>query len=267
MAASATAPLLGAHVPRRDPLVAAATVGAEVIQVNLSAPRNWAPPIESGDEDALAAAELPIYVHAPYVVNPASADPVVRQRSRDALIAEAAAAARIGAVGLVVHGGQTGPEGDPAEGIDRWVATLDGVELPCRLLIENTAGGGGAVARDVRHWSRLVAALRAAGHDVGVVVDTCHAHAAGLDLPELVDDLHRHVGDIDLVHANDSRDAAGSGRDRHAHLGAGHLPPELLTTMVADAACPAVVETPGPLAAQADDVAWLRHRLAERRLA
>lgn len=253
---------IGSHVGRADPLSGAAERGAEVIQVNLSAPRNWAAPVVRGDEDTLAAADIPIYVHAPYLVNPASADPAVRSRSRECIVAEAAAAARIGACGLVVHGGQAGVGSDAAEGIARWAEVLDGLNLPCRLLVENSAGGSSAVARDVRHWARLVGELRAAGHDVGVVLDTCHAHAAGLYLDDVVADLFAAVGSIDLVHANDSRDEPGSGRDRHEHLGDGHVPPHLLVAMVADAGAPVVVETPGPASAQAADIVWLRRKLA-----
>jgi len=263
------APPIGAHVPRRDPLGEAARRGADVIQVNLSAPRNWAAPIAHGDEDDLARSPLPIFVHAPYLVNPASADPDVRARSRACLEAEATAAARIGARGLVVHGGQTGPDADPDDavhlGIERWVATLSGAHLECRLLIENTAGGTGAVARTPEDLGQLVHALRQAGHDVGVVLDTCHAHAAGLDLTTVAERLVVAAGGIDLVHANDSHDPAGSGRDHHQHLGAGLADPDGLAVAARSTGAPVVVETPGGADAHAADIAWLRRRTGDGR--
>jgi deoxyribonuclease-4 len=253
-------PPIGSHVPRRDPLGEAATRGAEVIQVNLSAPRNWAPPAIHGDEDDLAASGMPIFVHAPYLVNPASADPEVRARSRRCLELEAAAAARIGARGLVVHAGQAGAGATPDDAIDRWVETMRGAQLPCRLLLENTAGGDGAPGRTPRDLARLVDALRALGLDVGVVLDTCHAHAAGLDLRTAVGELAGLVGGIDLVHANDSHDPAGSGRDHHQHLGMGQIDPDDLAAATQAAGAPVVVETPGGAAAQAVDLEWLRQR-------
>lgn len=256
---------IGSHVPRQDPLQGAADRGAEVIQVNLSAPRNWAPPVTHGDEETLANGALPIFVHAPYVVNPASSDPAVRRRSRACLEAESDAAARIGAVGLVVHGGHVGPGASLDEGIERWAHSLAGADLRCRILIENTAGGTSAVARTPVGTGQLIEALRQHGHDVGVVLDTCHAHAAGIDLHRVVDDLRSICGGIDLVHANDSRDPAGSGRDRHQHLGAGMVPPEDLIGIVDAAGAPVVVETPGGAQEQSADIRWLRRHLKQIR--
>lgn len=258
----ANVPPIGAHVPRRDPLGAARQRGAEVIQLNLSAPRNWTPPAMHGDEDRLATSGLPVFVHAPYLVNPASADAGVRARSRSCLVTEATAAARVGACGLVVHGGQGGAGTTTDEGIARWVATLRNTPLACRLLIENTAGGAGAVARTPADVGRLVGALRAEGLDVGVVLDTCHAHAAGLDLRTVVEELVDAVGRIDLVHANDSHDPPGSGRDHHQHLGHGRADPEALAVAAFAPGAPVVVETPGGADEQAADIAWLRRHAA-----
>jgi deoxyribonuclease-4 len=63
------------------------------------------------------------------------------------------------------------------------------------------------------------------------------------------------------VHCNDSRDAFGSGADRHANLGAGQIDPELLLAVVAAAGAPVVCETPGGLEGQREDIAWLREHL------
>ena len=75
-----------------------------------------------------------------------------------------------------------------------------------------------------------------------------------------MDRLIEATGRIDLVHCNDSRDPLGSGRDRHANLGAGEIPPELLAGVVEAAQAPVIVETPGGAAEQAADIAWLRQR-------
>ena len=265
MAQSPIGPAIGSHVPRRDPLGEARRRGAEVIQLNLSAPRNWSPPATHGDEDDLAASDLPIYVHAPDLVNPASADPEVRDRSRACLEAESAAATRIGARGLVVHGGQAGPDASIEVAIDRWVTTMRNATLPCRLLIENTAGGANAPGRAPGDLGRLVHALRQEGLDVGVALDTCHAHAAGLDLTTVVAGLTTAAGGIDLVHANDSHDPAGSGRDHHQHLGEGELDSGQLAAAALAPGAPVVVETPGGAEAQAADITWLRRRAARLR--
>lgn len=77
----------------------------------------------------------------------------------------------------------------------------------------------------------------------------------------LVDRLTDAAGGIDLVHANDSRVAFGSGREGHANLGHGLVDPGWLCEVVAGAAAPVVVETPGGIEAQRADLAWLRTRL------
>ena len=68
------------------------------------------------------------------------------------------------------------------------------------------------------------------------------------------------TGRIDLMHCNDSRDPHDSRRDRHANLGAGEIPEELLIGVVREAGAPVIVETPGEAVDQAADLAWLRSR-------
>src|SRR3972149_4198589 len=80
---------------------------------------------------------------------------------------------------------------------------------------------------------------------VGVVIDTCHAWASGEDMATLVDRIRAATGRIDLVHGNDSRDPHGSSRDRHANLGDGEIPPDVLAAVLRQAGAPIVVETPG----------------------
>lgn len=253
--------LLGSHVDRKDVLAGASVRGAEVVQVFLSAPRSWAPPGVRGDEDVLRESGVPIFVHAPYLANPASANPEVREKTRTCLQQQMLAASRVGALGVVVHGGHPTGNGTVEDGIKGWLEVLQDLEMPTRILIENTAGGSAAVARRFDAFSRLLDRLRGAGHDVGVVLDTCHAHAGGEDLHGVCERLISFAGAIDLVHVNDSKDGFDTGRDRHEALGRGMCDPEAIVEAVRNAGCPAVVETPGGAAEQAADVAWLREKL------
>lgn len=254
--------LLGAHVDRAKVLAAAEATGSDVVQIFLSAPLSWAAPRESDDERVLRDSGLVIFVHAPYLLNPASINPEVRNKTRRALIAQGEAAARIGAAGLVVHGGHPTGEGDVRDGIAGWVDVLHDLHLPVRLLIENTAGGKAAVARSFDAFAALYGALHEAGHDIGVCLDTCHAHAGGEELVHACERLRSFAGTIDLVHANDSRDPFNSGRDRHANLGAGACGLEAVAHVVAEAGCPAVVETPGGTSMMRDDIMALRTQVA-----
>ena len=114
------------------------------------------------------------------------------------------------------------------------------------MLIENTAGGTNAVARQVDALARLWDVVTNAKTDVevGFCFDTCHAHAAGEELSDVVERVLAIVGKIDLLHANDSRDAAGTGADRHANLGTGQMDPDALWAMIRAAGPPVIVETP-----------------------
>ena len=139
------------------------------------------------------------------------------------------------------------------------------------MLIENTAGGNGAMARSLDAIARLwdaVSDAAAGGGEVGFCLDTCHANSAGIDLADAVDRVKAITGRIDLVHCNNSRDEFGSGADRHANFDVGHhRPARCCSAWSARRARPPSARRPraGGLAA---DVSWLRdQQLTRGRLA
>jgi deoxyribonuclease-4 len=143
---------------------------------------------------------------------------------------------------------------------------LDAVPEAPRLLIEPTAGGGGALASDPESLAAYLEVLER-DERLGVCLDTCHAHAAGADLstPEgftsTLRAYARAAGPkrVGLVHVNDSRDPMGSKRDRHESLGAGTIglaPFRALFAHPATRDVPMIVETLDT--AQAADIARLK---------
>lgn len=250
---------IGAHVGREDPLVEAGKRSADLVQFFLGDPQGWGAPELPADADALRASRVPLYVHAPYVINVATTNNRIRIPSRKLLSQHAEAAATIGARALIVHGGHVNVGDDPARGFDNWRKTFDRAEFPLPVLIENTAGGERAMARRLDAIARLWDALE--GHEVGFCLDTCHFHAGGEELAGLVDRVRAITGRIDLVHANDSKDALGSGRDRHENFGAGQIDPGELVEVIRAAGAPVVCETPGGVEGQAADIEFLRARL------
>jgi len=240
--------LIGAHVDSTDPLAHAAAIGAEAVQFFLGDPQGWKAPPPHPHADAIKATTLGVYIHAPYLVNVASTNNKIRIPSRKILAQQATAAAAIGAKGLIVHGGHVTAKDDPAEGIENWRKTFEraaqqgdgGFELP--ILIENTAGGENAMARTFDRLGRLWDAVGDFGP--GFVLDTCHAWTAGEDLVGIVERVRGLTGRIDLVHANSSRDEAGSGADRHANYDSGTIDPELIVAVCREAGCDVIVETP-----------------------
>ncbi len=251
---------IGSHVGPAAPLQAAAERGADLVQIFLSNPQSYKAPNPRVDAAELRASSVSIYVHAPYIMNPASPNNRIRVPSRKTLAGTMEAAEAIGAAGVIVHGGHVGDDEEAAVGFERWRKVFTGAgpwSVP--VLIENTAGGGNAVVRELANYGPLWEAI--GEFNVGVCLDTCHAWAAGEDLAEAVAKVRSHTGSIGLVHCNDSRDPHDSRRDRHTNLGHGMIPEDLLVGFVREAAAPVVVETPDDDGGQAADIAWLRERL------
>jgi len=256
---------IGAHLHDGDPLTQATAIGADAVQFFLGDPQDWKAPAFPGGREPeqvrseFAAAGVAAYVHSPYVINVASPNNRIRIPSRKLLEQQLNAAASIGAAGLIVHGGHVTAGTDPAEGYESWRKAVERIERPLPMLIENTAGGDGAMARSIDNLARLWDAIAGVGDgEIGFCLDTCHAFAAGHDLADVVDRVKAITGRIDLVHCNNSRDEFGSGRDRHAGLESGTIDPALIVSVVRAAGAPVICETPGADA----DVRWLRSQLA-----
>lgn len=240
-----------------DPLAAATAEGAQVVQIFLGNPQSWKPPTPRADAAVLKAAALPIYVHAPYLINVASANNRVRIPSRKALQQTCDAAAAIGAAAVIVHGGHVADDNDVEEGFGRWRKALDQLHTDVPVYLENTAGGNHAMARRFETIARLWDVIGDTG--VGFCLDTCHTWAAGEELIDAVDRIKAITGRIDLVHCNDSKDQPGSGRDRHANLGSGQIEVELLVAAVKAAGAPVICETAEE--GRKDDIAFLREKI------
>jgi deoxyribonuclease-4 len=269
---------VGSHVPTSGGLVKslayAREIGARAVQVFVSNPRGWAPSMGDPAQDekfaALSADEgIPVYVHAPYLVNFGSPTDATLRRSIDAVTHAMRRGMAIGAKGVVVHAGSA------VAGAHRDIAMkqLRTHLLPLleeadpdgpQLLVEPTAGGGEALCATVEQLEPWFAELDA--HEMlGVCLDTCHLFAAGHDLAapggakKTLDLLVRTVGRgrLRLVHANDSKDPLGSGRDRHAPIGDGQIGKDMFAELFrhpATRGVPVVVETPGDAASHRRDI-------------
>jgi deoxyribonuclease IV len=272
---------IGAHIRRGgsdvDVAIAAAReVGADTVQVFLSSPRTWAGPRVTPERvEAFATGWAPsglgpLVVHAPYLVNIASPNPIFLEKSRSLIDETLRACDAYGVSTLVVHSGAGGP-GEPSEALARAAETLrEATESPVatRIAVELMAGTSGAVASTVAEAARLFSEIGAAGA-VDLCLDTCHAFAAGyaLDRPEgvadLFDELGRHglLERLTVVHANDSKFGRGERRDRHENIGDGHIGAEGFRAMLERpelAELTLVLETPGEPERRARDIALLR---------
>jgi deoxyribonuclease-4 len=256
----------------------AESIGAEALQLFVSNPRGWAVPAANPDADAAlgqscADRDVQVFVHAPYLVNFGSPTDATREKSVTAVAHSLARGRRIGARGVVVHAGSAVDPGQRDVGLkllrEHLLPLLDLLrDDDPDVLVEPTAGGGEPLAATVQDLGPWLDALD--WHPrVGVCLDTCHAYAAGHDLAVpggmrmTLNALVRTVGRgrLKLVHANDSRDPLGSGRDRHTNLGSGQLGTEPFAELFrhpATRGVPVLIETPGPVEAHVRDLATLR---------
>lgn len=254
---------IGAHVRQdADPIGAGERLGAEIVQLFLTDPQKWDKPEPHPQTERILQSPIDVVVHSSYVINVASLNNRLRMPSRKAVTDQAAAAADIDAVGLVVHGGHVRDGEDPAAGVANWRKLFERQQdkggFPVPILIENTAGGDFAMARHLDAIARLWDAVGEFG--AGFCLDTCHAWAGGEQLLGIVERVKAITGRIDLVHLNNSRDEFNSARDRHANLATGMIDPAMLTAVVSAADAPVILETPAD--GIADDLAYLRDALA-----
>ena len=273
--------LIGAHVSTAGGLQTAVERGAErdcsAIQVFNQSPRMWRPTAYTEDDftafrQAIGSTGIKaVLIHAVYLLNCASEDSEMRQKSLTSLIQSLRVGAGIGAVGVVLHPGSA-KQGDVPKAIARAGKVireaLNETE-GCDLHLENTAGAGGTLGRS---FEELASLLDAAGGDrrLGICLDSCHLYASGYDikqrrgLAETLDHYEKVVGKRRLgsLHLNDSMVALGSNRDRHAILGQGELGPSGCATFLSEprfAKLPCVLETGREKGAvAADDVAEAR---------
>ncbi len=234
--------LIGAHVSQAGGLARAVQRGVErdcqSIQIFNQSPRMWRPTAYGEDDFAefrAALEESPIgavLIHAVYLLNCASDDPEIRDKSLTSLIQSLRVGAGIGAVGVVLHPGSA-KQGDVPKAITRagelFKEALAESER-CPLHLEDTAGAGGTLGRSFQELEDLLSAT--GGSDrLGVCLDSCHLLASGYDirteegLRATVDEFGRVIGleRLASLHINDSATKLGSNRDRHALLGQGEL--------------------------------------------
>jgi deoxyribonuclease-4 len=146
--------LIGSHVRSDNPLAGALEDEADAVQFFLGDPQGWKKPPPREDADLLRRSPIPIYVHAPYLINVASANNRIRIPSRKILQDTCDAAADVNATAVIVHGGHADDK-DLEAGFERWVKALQALNTDVPVYLENTAGGNHAMARHFDTIARL----------------------------------------------------------------------------------------------------------------
>jgi deoxyribonuclease-4 len=259
--------LIGAHVSPAGGLPNAVERGVErdcrAIQIFNQSPRMWRPTAYREQDveafrEAIAGSQIDaVLIHAVYLLNCASADQEIREKSLVSLTQSLRVGHDIGACGVVLHPGSA-KTGDPVAAVERAGETIREALAEsevCPLHLENTAGAGGTLGRSI---DELASLLDAAGGDgrLGLCLDSCHLFASGYDIrthagmDALTAEIEEKIGleRVGSLHLNDSQTPLGSNRDRHANIGAGELGESGCTSFLAAPALqdlPCILETPG----------------------
>jgi deoxyribonuclease IV len=263
-----------AHAPGR-----AADLDAVVLQLFTKQPNRWQERVVAEEEaEAFRAGcqDHGIRVaasHDSYLINLASPDPVLFERSRESFIAELSRCEALGLDFLVTHPGNA-TDGDVDRGIRQnaqaILMALDAVPGATRILLEGTAGTGTALGSTFEELASILAPVHDRLPDrIGICLDTCHLWAAGYDLRDLdrvLASLDEAVGlqHLRLLHLNDSATPFAARRDRHAGIGEGSMGDPVFRAVMTHprlAQVPKVIETPkgdDPLAADRANLARLR---------
>jgi deoxyribonuclease IV len=251
-------------------------LGAEVVQVFSSNPRQWPtrPPSHSTLMELVEGLQryrLPLFLHTIYLINLATPDEALRRRSIEALASALALGALTGAAGVVTHIGSHRGDGAArgcARAVDGVRAAADlaaqplghghgGYALP-PLLLETGVGAGNTLGGSLEEVAGILADLptRGTGATFGLCIDTAHLFASGYPLHH-AEGLEQVIGELSdlgllprlgLVHLNDSASSFASRHDLHENPGAGQIGYDGLAGVVrhrAFAGVPFVLETPG----------------------
>jgi len=260
-------------------------VGCDTVQIFVKSPNRWvSKPL--ADENVGAFKEAvedtgiwPVFAHALYLINLATPDDALWQKSLDALTDDLERCELLGLPGLVIHPGSHMGSGEEA-GIARIAAALDEVHgrLPgysVQVWLEVTAGQGAHLGYTFAQLRSMLDSVQEPER-LGICFDTAHAFAAGYELRTRQGyeatwtefDEALGLGQLRAIHLNDSKRELGSRVDRHEHIGQGLLGLEPFRFLLNDPrfrGIPMTLETDkGPdLAEDKENLALLRSLVDE----
>jgi deoxyribonuclease-4 len=278
----------GAHMPTaggvQNAVLSGAHIGCDSIQLFTASPRQWkaAPPDRAAIHRFRRAVDAtgihPLIAHDSYLINLATPDPALLEKSRLAFLAEMERAEALGLDFVVTHMGAHTGAGEEA-GIQSLCQSLNWLhaQIPgfrVRVALETTAGQGTCLGGAFDHFPQIFAQVDEAER-LAVCMDTCHIFVAGYDVRDAatvaatLDEFDEKVGigRLCAIHANDAQKGLGSKTDRHAHIGEGCIGNAGFRALLADPrlpeGLPIIVETPESETMHAVNV-WRLRCLAEK---
>ena len=251
----------------------ALSIGANTFQFFTRNPRGGqAKAIDQADLDAFLALAAehrfaPLLAHAPYTLNPCSADENTRRFALETMQDDLVRMERLPGNLYTFHPASHVGQGEDA-GIALIVAQPNAVLTPAlttTVLLETMAGKGSEVGRTFEELRRILDGV-VLHEKMGVCLDTCHINDAGYDvvndLDGVLETFDRVVGldRLRAIHLNDSMNPLGARKDRHERIGHGHLGLEAITRVINHPALrhlPFLLETPHDLPGYGEEIALL----------
>lgn len=199
----------------------------------------------------------PVVSHASYLINLATHDDALWQKSIASFEEELERCDRLRVPYLVVHPGSHMGAGEP-DGCARVAAALNDIygrrTFKTTTVLEHTAGQGNHIGYKFEHLADIRSQLKNKRR-FGVCLDTCHLFAAGYDFrsPETYEATLREfdrvlgLNHIKCLHLNDSKTPLGSRVDRHSDIGKGMIGGRGFRLFLTDprfADIPGLIETP-----------------------
>ena len=252
----------------------ALAIGANTFQFFTRNPRGGkAKDLDQGDIDAFLALAAEngfgtLLAHAPYTLNPCSAEAQTRSFALEMMRDDLARMERVPGNLYNFHPGSHVGQGEDV-GIALIVAQLNAVltpDLRTTVLLETMAGKGSEVGRTFEEIRRILDGV-VLQDKMGVCLDTCHLNDAGYDLANdldgVLEQFDRVIGldRLHAIHLNDSMNPLGSRKDRHERIGHGHLGLDAIVRIINHPALrhlPFLLETPNELPGFAEEIALLR---------
>jgi len=246
---------LGRHMPTHSNAVKAAEIarwlGCNAIQIFASNPTGWRPTAgdpASGLAFARAAGDKgldPVVIHAPYLINLASPDEIIWEKSVFLLRWTLQRGALLGAASVVFHTGShrgSGVEAGIARIAEGITTILPETPPEVMLLLENDVGAGNSLGGSFEQIGAVLNLLPQYQQRLGVCLDTAHLWGAGYDISNAASthQVLQHFDEVigfnrlKVIHLNDTEMALGSHRDVHARIGEGIIGQEGLRALLTD---------------------------------
>lgn len=234
--------LFGAHVSVaggvQNAPINASDIGCEVFQIFTRSPQGGNVPelndrnVKEFLENCKKYKQKEWYVHTPFFINFASANPRIKHASISVVREELERASLLKAKYLMTHLGSykdLGKEKGLLQVVDSLDKMLTGYKGETKFLIEISAGSGEIIGDTFEEIAEIIYHPKLKKYKIGVCFDTQHAFASGYDLRNEIavkktfEQFDKVIGleNLKLSHCNDSLTELGSRKDRHAHIGQG----------------------------------------------